>query len=890
MSKKKLLLFDGSSLAFRAFYAIRNVEGFINKNGLHTNALYGFHTMLTKILKDEQASHILVAFDAGKTTFRTDLYQEYKGGRQSAPDEFREQMPFFPKMLDALGIKHYQLANYEADDIIGTLARLGEEAGFEVVVVSGDRDLIQLARDHTRVDITKKGVSVLESYTPETITESMAISPEQLIDVKGLMGDSSDNYPGVTGVGEKTALKLVQEYGSIENLYDNIDELKKSKRKENLIREKDQAFLSKRLATIDRNSPLTISLEDTTYQGYDLDELMAFYKDMSFNKFLTDLLADSDQAEALAETQASWQEVKYHRYESGDHIQVPNDHQVPAVIYVEMLEKNYHFGTAVQIVWGNHDQVYLADPAVVADSPAFKEWLADKNYPKICFDAKRTKVILHNLGLEFAGVVDDVLIASYLINAKDLSDDVADVAHEFGFDAIAYDETIYGKGAKKAIPEDSEKMYDHLARKLAVIDQLNPVLHDRLQADDMVSLYQDMELPLALVLANMELRGIKVNENCLADMQIEFAEIISKLEAKIYQEAGQDFNINSPKQLGKILFEDMGLPVIKKTKTGYSTAQDVLEKLRDQAPIADLILQYRQLAKLQSTYIEGLVPYIKADGKIHTRFSQTLTTTGRLSSADPNLQNIPIRTEEGRRIRQAFEPAQSGWSLLSADYSQIELRVLAHIAQDEHMIAAFKEGKDIHRATAAKVFGVAEDQVTANMRRDAKAVNFGIVYGISDYGLSQNLNISRQAARDFIDTYYQEFPNIKKYMDDIVASAREQGYVETLFKRRRYLPDIKARNFNLRSFAERTAMNTPIQGTAADIIKLAMVAMDQALITSHLQARLLLQVHDELIFEVPDDQLNDLADLVKQVMEDVVVLSVPLEADVASGKTWYDAK
>ncbi|WP_195853907.1 DNA polymerase I [Aerococcus tenax] len=888
MSKQeKLLLFDGSSLAFRAFFAMHDLNRFKNNKGLHTNALYAFHLMLTHVLEKEKPSHALVAWDAGKTTFRTAYYPEYKGGRDKTPQEFVEQMPYFNKLLDAFGIAHYELANYEADDIIGTLSQRGAEAGMDVVIISGDKDLIQLARGQVRVDINRKGVTNIDSYTPQSIQADQGISPEQLIDVKGLMGDNSDNYPGVTGIGEKTALKLIQEFGSMEEVYANIDQVSGKKRKENLVKDKDQAFLSKKLARIILDAPVEKSLADLKCQGIQGQDLVNFYREMNFKQFMEKFLANSEADADFELEDSSWEVPDYQVL---DQLEAMHFTQDQTALYLEMFENNYHEGELIYVVWGNKDHIYLASPDLVRESQAFKNWIEDPHAKKVLYDAKRSQVILKGLGMDLEGVSDDVLIASYLIHARDLSGDVANVAREFNLDYLAYDSEVYGKGKKVAVPEDRTRLYDHLVAKVSVINDLLPIIKDRLEADEMVELYRKIELPLAQVLAKMEIMGISVDRSRLVGLSQSYEEQLDQLQEEIYREAGVEFNINSTQQLSKILFEDMGLKGGKKTKSGnYSTAQSELEKLQG-VPIIDLILAYRQLAKLQSTYVQGILDYIHQDGKVHSRFIQTLTTTGRLSSADPNLQNIPIRTEEGRKIRQAFVPSHPDWLIFSSDYSQIELRVLAHVSGDPHLQEAFKENKDIHTATAAKVFHKDEKDISKDERRQAKAVNFGIVYGISDYGLSQNLSISRQEAKAFIDKYFEIYPKVAEYMDKSVEIAREAGYAKTLFNRRRYLPDLKAKNYNVRSFAERTAMNSPIQGTAADIIKVAMVEMDQALKEHQLQANLLLQVHDELIFEVAKEDLEDLAALVKDVMENAVSLDVPLIVDSNYGSTWYDAK
>lgn len=872
----KLLLIDGSSLAFRAFYGLNDLNRFKTANGFHTNALYAFHTMLETILQREEPTHVLVAFDAGKTTFRTEKYADYKGGRASMPVELAEQWPYFKVFLDAYGISHYDLANYEADDIIGTLATLASKE-IDVVVVTGDKDMLQLAAPNVRIDIAKKGAEV-ESHTPDVIMERMGITPRQIIDVKGLMGDSSDNYPGVTKVGEKTALKLIQDYQSIENLYDHIDELKASKLKDNLINDKSLAFLSKELATINVHSPIEISLEDTRLKDKNLDDLMAYYQQMNFKQFLSRLDTHTPAHEEKSE--------KIVHYTVLNEVKPKHINQASA-FYIELLDDNYHLAQPVSFSWVNGDMVYIMNWENVAHSTILKEWLCSE-CPKITYDLKQAYVLLRRFGWTLSGVTKDILLLAYLSDTNDSRLTLTQILPHYSELTIQSDEAIYNKGAKQHIPEETI-WQPHVATKtLALVDMANR-LEQSLTQKDMLALYEQMELPLANVLAKMEVEGIAVDVNVLRQLGETLSKDLVRLEKDIHELAGEVFNIASPKQLGVILFEKLQLPTGKKTKTGYSTAVDVLEKLSGY-PIVAKILDYRQIAKLNSTYVEGLQKYILEDGRIHTRFVQALTQTGRLSSTDPNLQNIPIRLEQGRQIRAAFKPNYPNSVLLSADYSQIELRILAHIANETHMIDAFKQGEDIHTSTAMRVFGVEKQDVDDLMRRQAKAVNFGLVYGISDYGLSQNLNITRQKAQQFIDTYFEKYPNIKNYMDTIVKEAKANGYVTTLFNRRRYLNDISASNFNLRSFAERTAMNTPIQGSAADVIKLAMIAIDQMITDNHLASKLLLQVHDELIFDVPQSELAIMEKLVAQAMESAVELSVTLSVNLAHGSSWYDAK
>ncbi|MBY0124050.1 DNA polymerase I [Bacillus sp. S/N-304-OC-R1] len=875
---KKLVLIDGNSIAYRAFFALPLLN---NDKGVHTNAVYGFTMMLTKILEEEKPSHILVAFDAGKTTFRHQTFSEYKGGRQKTPPELSEQFPFIRELLDAYRIRHYELENYEADDIIGTLSLQAENDGFEVKVISGDKDLTQLSSDKTTVAITRKGITDIEEYTPEHINEKYGITPERIIDMKGLMGDSSDNIPGVPGVGEKTALKLLQEYGTLEELLSSIDKVSGQKLKEKLEEFKDQALMSKELATITREAPIGIRLNEIEYEGIEREKVVGIYKELGFNSLL-DKLGDhpADHEEDHLE------EIDFTIVEEITEDIFSRENS----FYVEVLEDNYHYADIIGFSVANEKGIFYIPVDKALTSPVFKQWAEDENNTKIVYDGKRSEVSLRHHGIHLSGITFDLLIASYLINPSETIDDVSSVAKTHGYVSIQSDEVFYGKGAKRRIPEQSA-LAEHLSRKADVLLTLRDKLDKELKDNQQDDLFYELEMPLSLILADMESTGIKMDLNRLKGMGEEILAKLEEIETRIHELAGEKFNINSPKQLGVILFDKLGLPVFKKTKTGYSTSADVLEKLEQDHEIIKEILNYRQLSKLQSTYIEGLLNIVnKENEKVHTRFNQALTQTGRLSSTDPNLQNIPIRLEEGRKIRQAFIPSEKDWVIFAADYSQIELRVLAHIAGDEKLIDAFKHDMDIHTKTAMEVFHVSEDEVTSNMRRHAKAVNFGIVYGISDYGLSQSLGINRKEAGQFISRYLESYPGVKQYMDDIVHDAKQKGYVSTLLHRRRYLPEITSRNFNIRSFAERTAMNTPIQGSAADIIKKAMIDMANRLKQENLRSRLLLQVHDELIFEAPEDEIEKLKKMVPEVMENAIELLVPLKVDYSYGPTWFDAK
>lgn len=875
-TKHKLLLIDGSSVAFRAFFALyHQIDRFKNTTGLHTNAIYGFHLMLDHLMDRVQPTHILVAFDAGKTTFRTEMYADYKAGRAKTPEEFREQFPYIKDMLAARGIAYYELANYEADDIIGTLDKMAELEDFDVTIVSGDKDLIQLTDQNTVVEISKKGVAEFEEFTPTYLMEKMGITPEQFIDLKALMGDKSDNIPGVTKIGEKTGLKLLLEYGSLEGIYNHIDDMKPSKMKENLINDKEQAFLSKTLATINTQTPITIGLADTVYSGPDIKTLANFYDEMGFTQFKNALAGDT-KAPTFSSQFEEVNEVSDQHFSDQD------------FFYVEILNDNYHVEDIIGFAWGTKEVIYASTNLDLLQTPAFQKALSK---PLQTYDFKRVKVLLSHHGIDIPAPSFDSRLAKYLLSTVE-DNQLSTIARLYTDLPLESDDVVYGKGAKRAIPE-KDILLGHLAKKIQVLIASKEPMLAKLEEHDQIDLLFDMEQPLANVLAKMEIAGIKVNGGTLAEMALENQAIIDRLTQEIYELAGQEFNINSPKQLGILLFETMGLPLeyTKKTKTGYSTAVDVLERLASISPIVSKILEYRQITKLQSTYLIGLQDYIRKDGKIHTRYVQDLTQTGRLSSTDPNLQNIPIRLEQGRLIRKAFTPSTDKAVLLSSDYSQIELRVLAHISGDEHLIAAFNEGEDIHTATAMRVFGIeTPEDVTSNDRRNAKAVNFGIVYGISDFGLANNLGIPRKLAKEYIETYFERYPGIKHYMETVIREAKDKGYVETLFKRRRELPDINSRNFNVRQFAERTAINSPIQGSAADILKIAMIHLDKALIEGNFKSKMLLQVHDEIVLEVPESEISAIQQLVKTTMESAIALKVPLLAEESYGKTWYEAK
>jgi len=881
LANKKLVLIDGNSIIYRAFFALPLLN---NDKGVYTNAVYGFTTMLLRILEEEKPTHMLVAFDAGKTTFRHKTYKEYKGGRQKTPPELSEQFPLVRELLDAFHISHYELDQYEADDIIGTLAKEGSKKEWEVTVISGDKDLLQLVSEKVTVNLTRKGISEVDSYTPQFLEEKMGVSSSQIIDMKALMGDSSDNIPGVPGIGEKTAVKLLKKYETLDNVYAHLDEISGKKLKENLTNYKDDAYLSQELATINLSTPTTIQLDEVTYTGFESSSVYSIFKNLEFNSLL-DKVDDGD-TEINNKTEEKFQNIDFKIVDNITNSMFTGNE----AIFVEILTDNYHQDPIEGIGLVNSNDAYFIPTDVAVNSNVFKKWAEDSSKRKVTFDAKKALVALLNQDIHLDGVNFDMLLASYLLNPSENHHSIPAIANRVGRKNVLFDEEVYGKGAKLSLPEQSV-LAEHVVRKTKLLFELKEEMKNKLKANEQYDLLKELEMPLALILGEMEHRGVQVNVERLEEMGTELKQRLAAIEAEIFELAGEEFNINSPKQLGIVLFETLELPVIKRTKTGYSTAADVLEKLEDKHDIIPKILLYRQLGKLQSTYIEGLIKVVNSDThKIHTRFNQALTQTGRLSSVEPNLQNIPIRLEEGRKIRQAFIPSYDDWVIFSADYSQIELRVLAHIAQDEKLIKAFKDDTDIHTQTAMDVFHLTAEEIDSNLRRQAKAVNFGIVYGISDYGLSQNLGITRKEAKHFIDRYFKSYRGVSEYMEDIVKEAKHQGFVTTLMKRRRYLPEITSRNFNLRSFAERTAMNTPIQGSAADIIKKAMIDLDEQLLEEEMKARILLQVHDELILEAPQDEVEKLKAIVPNVMENTVQLDVPLKVDYSYGKSWFDTK
>lgn len=860
----KLILIDGNSLAFRAFYGLPLLS---NQSGLHTNAIFGFQKILDKIIREEDPTHFLIAFDAGKQTFRHEKYGEYKGGRQKTPPELGEQFAPIRKLIDAYGIKRYEVENYEADDIIGSLSKQADENGMETIIITGDRDLTQLASDHVTIYFTKKGVTQIDKYTPEYIEEEYGLRPEQIIDMKGLWGDTSDNIPGVPGIGEKTAIKLLKKYDSVEGVYENIEELK-GKQRENLENFKADALMSKELATIYRDMTFDFNLDDLKLPPEDVDAKIKVFKEFEFNSLLENL------NEAPVNDATTFETKRVDSLsELGKNVS----------LYLESEHANYLLNKPTVLAVTDGEKSFVTNVEDI-DTESLEEFLTTRDTVNT-YDLKRQIAFLNQLDVTFTNFTGDIMLGSFLLDPGKKIVDVSTTVEIFNI-LIDSDESHYGKGRNKKNPT-IEETKDFTETKTLAIHQALKLLEKKLKDDEMYNLFKELEIPLSKVLSTMEIKGITVDLNTLKDMETELEERLNHLKSEIYEIAGEEFNINSPKQLGVVLFEHLELPVIKKTKTGYSTAADVLETLRPKHKIIEYILEYREIQKLQSTYVVGLQGQIHGDGRIHTRFNQTLAQTGRLSSVEPNLQNIPIRLEEGRKIRKAFVPKSEDNVLLSLDYSQIELRVLASISKDEKMIQAFNEGKDIHTITAANVYNIEPNDVTSTMRSNAKAVNFGIVYGISDYGLSQQLGITRKEAKEFIDTYLDTFVNVKKYMKHIVQDAKRDGYVSTLLGRRRYVPDINSRNFNARSFSERIAMNSPIQGTAADIIKLAMVNYFESDKKEKFDAELLLQIHDELVFDIPKREVEDFIEVIKEIMEHALEIEVPLKVEYEYGPNWY---
>ncbi|EDP23783.1 DNA-directed DNA polymerase [Parvimonas micra ATCC 33270] len=875
---KKILLIDGSSLIFRAFYAIRNLT---TKDGVFVNGVYGFLNMYYKALELINPTHIFVAFDKGSKTFRHNEFADYKGTRDNAPNEITYQFGILKDLLSSMNVNYLELDEYEADDIIGTIAKLAQKEGFEVDIFTGDRDYLQLVDDNILVYLTKKGISEIKLMNTESILEEYDLSPKQLIDVKALQGDSSDNIPGVKGVGEKTALKLIQEYGNLENLYENIDNLK-GKLKENLVNEKDKAYLSRYLGEIFLRVPIERNIEDFEIKDVNYNEYLKKLEKLEFNSIINKHFKDIKKESTVKSNQnIDFEVINF----SEIFEKIKNDDEISIKFFSDkgyIYRKKFYIG-----IYSNFNKkAYICKNFKLSDFEKF----CNLDIKIIGYDIKEELFFALKNNLEFKNY-EDVMILEYLIDSNKGNYDILKVSNEFLNLEILDLKEMLGKGKNKKTFFELEEdiIFKFISQNVFAISALYDIFIEKAKENNLISLYENVEKPLVKVLADMEKTGVLVDRNKIIELNEEYSKLAYLYEQKVYELAGEVFNLNSPKQLGVILFEKIGLPVVKKTKTGYSTDVEVLEKLSKKHEIVDYILKYRSLNKLISTYLDGILEYIMDDGRVRTSFKQMITATGRLSSVDPNLQNIPIRSEEGKNIRKVFV-ADKNKVFIDADYSQIELRVLAHLSKDSVMIDSFKNDLDIHYKTASEVFGVPINEVTDNQRRSAKAVNFGIVYGISDYGLSKDLNITRNEARQYIDGYLNTYPSIKSYMEEIVNKAKKDGFVTTILDRKRYIPEINSKNFNIRSFGERIALNTPIQGSAADIIKLAMIKVYERLKIEKVNAKLILQIHDELIVECEESEKETVKKILKNSMENVYKLDLPLKVDICEGRNWYESK
>lgn len=882
---EKILLIDGHSILNRAFYGLPELT---NAEGLHTNAIYGFLNILFRIVEEEKPDYLTVAFDLHAPTFRHQMYEAYKGTRKGMPQELREQVPVMKDVLSAMGVIIVSKEGYEADDLLGTLAKKSEEKGMEVTVLSGDRDLLQLASKHIciRIPKTRFGKTTIEDYFAKDVKEKYQLNPAQIIELKALMGDSSDNIPGLPGVGEKTATKILLEYGTVENAWEHVEELKPNKAKNAFLEHYDMAILSKKLATINIDSPIEYDWEGARIGNFYTKEAYEYFKELEFKNFLS-RFEEGAEPEKIA---ISFRMVT----DFGEVEELFSEAAKKERLGLELLRENHQF-LGLGLAWEKEEEIETA--CIFPEGFLTESYLLDK-VQLLCETVEEiasldVKGLISDISLDSHKKMFDAGIAAYLLNPLKSSYTYDDIAKEYLGEMLPAKEDLIGKLSYTKAMSEKEAKEEEVAKSICYMAYTalkgQNALQKALEEAKMEVLFETVEMPLLFTLSHMEKEGIRVNAEALKEYGDQLEIRIRELESQIYEEAGEQFNINSPKQLGVILFEKLQLPGGKKTKTGYSTAADVLEKLAPEHKLVADILEYRQLAKLKSTYADGLAGFIQADGRIHSTFNQTITATGRISSTEPNLQNIPIRMELGRLIRKVFIPKE-GFVFVDADYSQIELRVLAHMSGDETLIEAYKEAQDIHRMTASQVFHVPFEEVTDLQRRNAKAVNFGIVYGISSFGLSQDLSITRKEAAAYIENYFATYPKIKGFLDGLVNEAKEKGYVETMFQRRRPVPEIRSTNFMQRSFGERVAMNSPIQGTAADIIKIAMIRVEQALKEQNLESRLLLQVHDELLIEAKEDEVDAVKAILEREMKGAANLAVPLEIDMHTGKNWYEAK
>lgn len=858
---KKVILVDGNNLLFRSYFATAYTGNTMrNSKGFPTNGLYGLVNMLNKIIREEKPEYMLVAFDKGKT-FRHEKYLDYKGGRNETPDDLKRQFSVAKKLVPLMGIKCFEIDNYEADDIIGTYSKMALiDPEFETTIVSSDKDLLQLINEETEVKLLKQKDYI--RMNEETFIDTYGIKPIRMIDLKGLMGDASDNIPGVKGIGEKTALKLLQEYDSLENVYNNIDNIKGAT-KQKLIDGKESAFMSKDIATIYNEVPVTYSLEELKYDGPDVNGLREIYSDLEFYSFLKDFKEEEKKEEKL----------EYKIIENIDDLKLKE--KVSA--YLEISETNYHNADIYGMSLYDGENVYYVPFEVLKEN---KNILDGKEI--YTYDLKKMIVSLNKYDIDIKNCTFDAMIAGYILNYN-VKDDIAYLANTFNYDITLFD------NFKKEKNMGTEALADLTVKKAKFIYDIKDEFINKMKEEEQLELFSNIEMKLSSVLASMEIEGVRVDTKVLDEMGENINKKLDELTSEIYNYAGEEFNIQSPKQLGEILFEKLEIPYPKKKKTSYSTAREILDKIVDYHPIVEKIIEHRTLNKIYTTYIVGIKNCVKEDGKLHTIYTQTLTRTGRLSSIEPNLQNIPIRYKEGKEIRKAFIPEENS-VFLSSDYSQIELRMFAHMSGEQNLIDAFKHHLDIHTKTAMDIYHVSKDEVTKNMRRDAKAVNFGIIYGISSFGLAEDLGVDIKTAKKFLDNYLETFPGIKNYMDKVIKDAYETGYVKTIMNRKRKIDELYNTNHMIKVQGERMALNTPVQGSSADILKKAMIDIYNEFNRLNLKSKMILQVHDELIFNVKNDELEKVKEIVINFMENAYKLNVPLEVDVEIGKNWYDAK
>ena len=913
---EKFVLIDGNSIMNRAFYGIMGSKMLTTKDGKYTNAVYGFLAIMFKLLEDVKPKYMAVSFDLKKPTARHKMYEGYKANRKGMPDELAEQMPMIKEILRAMNIDIVEMEGYEADDVLGTLSRYGEKQGLEVIILSGDRDTFQLATNKVTIRIphTKGGKSETDEYDEKKIKEKYGLKPQQLIEVKGLQGDTSDNIPGVPGIGEKTALKLIQEYGSIDNLYKKIEEGKdnlKGKQREKIIENKELAILSRTLGTINVNVPIKDNLTDFKVEEWDKEKVLEIFKQLNFNRYIERF---NLKGECTSTEKGEIREEKelYKKEEKNiEEIKEFIKKQKEMIFYlleekIEDEEKIIKEKISGISIYNNIEKIaYYTKIENERELEKLKTIFQNSEIKKIGIDLSKTYILLKQSGINLKGIDYDIAIASYILNPTDNKLKIEDLIAkylEIDADQLLGEEEKEDKQKQINLFETEENEKNKEGKEISQIEiekiclyaysigRIKEITIGKLEEINCLDLFNKIDMPTVEVLSNMQWNGMYIDKEELESFGKELTLKLDTITKIIYEMAGEEFNINSPKQLGEILFEKMKLPVIKKTKKGYSTDVEVLEKLKKEDPIIEQILEYRQLMKLNSTYVEGLKPYINPKTKrIHSFFHQTITATGRISSTEPNLQNIPTRFELGKRLRKVFKPEKE-YVYVDADYSQIELRVLASISEDKHMVEAFKKGEDIHKQAASKVFKTPIEEVTKEQRTNAKAVNFGIVYGISDFGLGEQLGIGRKQAKVYIDEYLNEYSGIKKYMDNVIEEAKEKGYVETLFNRRRYIPELKSNNYLVRQFGQRAAMNTPIQGTAADIMKIAMIKVFKEIEKRGLKSKIVLQVHDEMMIEAPINEVEEVQIIVKECMETATKLNVPLVAEISEADNWYECK